>query len=86
MHSARALSTKQTVSANTTLLRATATRDPHIHTNRLLATATALTVCAMTMKTMIPMLSPLPMTQHPLPFMPSPRPSAAALRLQARAR
>jgi hypothetical protein len=72
LRGARALSTKPTVSASTTLLPATAICDLHAHANRLLATAAALAVCAR------------PMTQRPLPFMPSPRPCAAMLCLQAR--
>jgi hypothetical protein len=84
LRGARALSTKLTISANTILLRVTTTCDLRICTNHLLATATALTVCTTTMATTIPMLSPLPMTQRPQPFMPSPRPCAAMLRLQAR--
>jgi hypothetical protein len=48
LRGARALSTKPTVSANTILLRVTATCDLHVCTNCPLATATALTVCAMT--------------------------------------
>jgi hypothetical protein len=80
----RALSTKPTISAKTIPLRVTVTCDPHVCTNRPLATATALTVCATMMTTTIPTPSPLPMTQRPMPFMPSPRPSTAMLRPQAR--
>jgi hypothetical protein len=80
----KALSTRPTISANTIPPRVTANCALPIYTNRLLATATALTVCATTMTTTTTTLSPLPMTQRPMPFMPSPRPRAAMLRPQAR--
>jgi hypothetical protein len=70
--------------SNTIPPRVTANCVLPVCTNRLLATATTLAVCAMAMMTTTAALSPLPMSQRPTPFMPSPRPRAAMLHLQAR--
>jgi hypothetical protein len=74
------LSTRLAASASTIPLHVTETCNLRICANCPLATATILTVCEMTVMTTT---MPLLMTHCLFPFMPSPRPRAAVLRLRA---